>query len=174
MDNKSLVPVERVESRILLIRGQKVIIDVDLALLYGVPTKALNQAIRRNIARFPADFVFQLTEKEKEEVVTNCDHLKKLKYSHQLPYAFSEHGAIMAANVLNSDRAMEASVFVVRAFIKLREMMATHKELAQKLAELEERLSTHDKAICSLFDAIREMMNPPVPKKRPIGFITDR
>jgi len=170
MYEKSLIPVERVESRILLLRGQKVIVDADLASLYGVSTKALNQAVRRNIIRFPPDFMFQLTEEERDEVVTNCDHLKKLKYSKVLPYAFTEHGAIMAANVLSSDRAIEASVFVVRAFIKLREILATHKELAQKLVELEERLSTHDKAICSLFDAIRETMNPPVPKKRPIGF----
>ena len=171
MNNKSIVPVERVESRILLIRGQKVIIDVDLAMLYGVQTRTLNQAVKRNVQRFPADFMFQLTQKEKDEVITNCDHLEKLKYSAWLPYVFTEHGAIMAANVLNSDRAMEASVFVVRAFIKLREILATHKELAQKLMELEERLSTHDKAICSLFDAIREMMNPKISKRRKIGFI---
>ena len=96
------------------------------------------------------------------------------KHRKYLPYAFTEHGAIMAANVLNSSRAIEASVFVVRAFIKLREILATHKELAQKLMELEERLSTHDKAICSLFDAIRELMAPPIPKRRKIGFITDK
>ncbi len=170
MEERSLIPIERAESCILLIRGQKVIVDADLAALYGVTTKALNQAVRRNIARFPPDFMFQLTESERGEVVTNCDHLRKIKYSAWLPYAFTEHGAIMAANVLNSERAVEASVFVVRAFVKLRELLATHKELAQKLIELEQRLSTHDKAICSLFDAIRQMMIPPETKKREIGF----
>ncbi len=170
MDNKSLIPVERVESRILLIRGQKVILDVDLATLYGVSTGTLNQAVKRNKQRFPEDFVFQLIRIEKDEVITICDNLKKLKYSAWLPYAFTEHGAIMAANVLNSSRAIEASVFVVRAFIKLREILATHKELAQKLIELERILGVHDKAICSLFDAIKKLMTPPLPKRRCIGF----
>jgi len=170
---ESLVPIERIEQIILLIHGEKVILDADLAMLYGVTTKRLNEQVKRNSKRFPPDFVFQLTEEEKEEVVANCDHLKKIKYSKVLPYAFTEHGAIMAANVLNSERAIEASVFVVRVFIKLREILATHKEFAQKLMELEERLSTHDKAICSLFDVIRKFMAQPEPKKRQIGFITD-
>jgi hypothetical protein len=173
MEEKSLVPVERVESRILLIRGQKVILDVDLAMLYGVSTGTFNQAVKRNRQRFPEDFMFQLTQEEKDEVITNCDNLKKLRYSAWLPYAFTEHGAVMAANVLNSKRAIEASVLVVRTFIKLREMLSTHKELAQKLVELEQMLMTHDRAICSLFDAIREMMNPPAPKGKRIGFLTD-
>ena len=173
MEEKSLVPVERVESRILLIRGQKVILDVDLAMLYGVPTGTFNQAIKRNRQRFPADFMFQLTQEEKDEVITICDNLKKLKYSAWLPNAFTEHGAIMAATVLNSERAVEASVFVVRAFIKLREMLSTHKELAQKLVELEQMLMTHDKAICSLFDAIKKLMAHPEPQHRKIGFLAD-
>jgi len=167
---ENLVPIERIDRIILLIRGEKVILDSDLAFLYGVTTKRLNEQTKRNSKRFPPDFVFQLTEKEKEEVVANCDHLKKIKYSKVLPYAFTEHGAIMAANVLNSEMAIEASVFVVRAFIKLREILATHKELAQKMVELEERLSTHDKAICSLFDAIKKLMAHPEPKRRRIGF----
>jgi len=174
MEERSLIPVERVESRILLIRGQKVILDVDLAMLYGVPTGTFNQAVKRNRQRFPEDFMFQLTQEEKDEVITNCDNLKKLKYSAWLPYAFTEHGAIMAANVLNSERAIEASVFVVRAFIKLREILATNKELTQKLIELERILGAHDKAICSLFDAIKKLMATPEPKKRRIGFLADR
>jgi hypothetical protein len=119
-------PIERVETLILVIRGEKVILDADLAKLYGVSTKALNQAVRRNDSRFPADFLFSLTAKEKEEVVTNCDHLRKLKFSRTLPNAFTEHGAIMAANVLNSERAVEAGVQVVRAFVKLRNMLASN------------------------------------------------
>ena len=127
------ISVDLVEPLILLIRGQKVILANDLAESYGVTTKALNQAVRRNAKRFPADFLFQLTREEKQEVVTNCDHLKKLKFSPQRPYAFTEHGAIMAATVLNSERAVEMSVFVVRAFVRLRQTVATNSDAPAKL-----------------------------------------
>src|SRR5208283_8076 len=127
-----VIRVGIIEERILFIRGEKVIIDADLAELYGVPTKRLNEQVKRNIDRFPADFMFQLTIKEKEEVVANCDHLERLKYSPTLPYAFTEHGAIMAASVLNSPKAVEVSVFVVRAFVKLRQLAGEHRELAKK------------------------------------------
>lgn len=167
---KTLVPIETIEKRILVIRGQKVMIDSDLAELYGVPTKALNQAVRRNIGRFPADFMFQLTSEEKIEVVTNCDHLSKLKYSSALPNAFTEHGAIMIASVLNTQLAIDASLFVVRAFVKLREFLSTHKELAGKLAELERKIERHDDEIKAVFNAIRQLMAPPEPKKKKIGF----
>lgn len=110
-DQNALVPIERIAQSILVIRGQKVIIDADLAALYGVPTKALNQAVKRNPARFPEDFMFRLSAAEKTEVVTNCDHLAKLKFAKTLPYAFTEHGAIQAANVLNSPRAAEVGVY---------------------------------------------------------------
>jgi len=120
---QSLIPIERVERSILLIRGEKVMLDADLAKIYGVPTKALNQAVKRNIDRFPDDFMFQLTKHEKEEVVTNCDHLKRLKFSPTLPHAFTEHGAIMLATVLNNPIAVRASIQVVRAFIRLRRML---------------------------------------------------
>src|SRR5215475_3025437 len=133
----AIVPVEGIESRILLVRGQKVMLDSDLADVYGTTTKALNQAVKRNRRRFPADFMFQLTAQEKEEVVTNCDHLRRLKYSPALPHAFTEHGALMLASILNSATAVQASIAVVRAFIRLREILATHTELAGKLAELE-------------------------------------
>src|SRR5579885_3497039 len=112
---------KHVESLILIVRNQNVILDRDLARLYGVTTKALNQAVKRNSARFPSDFVFSLNQVEKQEVVTKCDHLAALKFSRTLPHAFTEHGAIMAANPLNTPRAVDVSVFVVRAFIKLRE-----------------------------------------------------
>jgi hypothetical protein len=128
----SLVPVERIERAILSIRGEKVMLDSDLAqLLYGVPTKVLNQAVKRNLSRFPPDFMFQLTKTEKAEVVTNCDHLIHLKFSSNLPYAFTEHGALMLANVLNSERAAQTSVMVVRAFVRLRQMLASNAELAR-------------------------------------------
>jgi phage regulator Rha-like protein len=145
-------------------------LDSDLAKLYGVSTKALNQAVKRNADRFPKDFMFRLTQQEKSEVVTNCDHLSKLKFSPTMPFAFTEHGAIMVANVLTSEGAVEVSIYVVRAFVKLREMLGTHKSLAQKLAELERQVESHDSHIRSLFEAIRQLMEPPTQKSRRIGF----
>lgn len=171
----NLQPIELIASKILSIRGQKVMIDTDLAELYGVPTKALNQAVKRNPARFPDDFMFQLTADEKQEVVTNCDRLNKLKFSNALPFAFTEHGAIQAANVLNSPQAADVGVYVVRAFVRLRGLLASNKDLAQRLDELEQRierkLETHDQAITGLIQTLRQMMTPEEPKKRPIGFV---
>jgi hypothetical protein len=167
----SIVLVERVQSKILYIRGEKVIIDSDLADLYGVPTKRLNEQIKRNSERFPPDFVFQLTKVEKDEVVANCDHLRKLKFSPVLPYAFTEHGAIMAASVLNSERAVQTSIYVVRAFVKLRQMLAPYKELMGKLDQLEKKLQIHDKQIIDIIQAIKLLMPPPENKpKGPFGF----
>lgn len=175
--------VLRVEQRILVIRGLKVMIDADLADLYGVPTKALNQAVKRNAERFPADFMFQLTAEEKAEVVTNCDHLARLKFSKALPFAFTEHGAIQASNVLASPQAVEMGVYVVRAFVRLREVLASSRELAAKLDALEhktELLSLQHDALASntraqfkqVFEALRQLMAPPAePAKRPIGFV---
>ena len=157
----AVVLVEDIEPRILLVRGRKVILDADLARLYGTTTKAFNQAVKRNADRFPGDFRFRLTAKEKHEVVTNCDHLERLKYSRSLPYAFTEHGAIMAASVLNTRLAIEVSVYVVRAFVKLRDMLSKHEELAGKLAELARKVAAHDASIRSLVAAIRELMEPP-------------
>ena len=165
-----VLPLERVEKTIVFLRAQKVILDADLAELYGVTTKRLNEQVKRNRDRFPEDFMFQLTCEEKSEVVANCDHLSKLKFSSVLPYAFTEHGAIMAASVLNTPRAIETSVFVVRAFVRLREMAATHREFARKLAELEQRFEDHDKKIEVIFVAIRQLMAPPVKKNKKIGF----
>lgn len=168
---KELISKAAIEQKIMLIRGQKVMLDSDLAELYGTNTKAFNQAIKRNRDRFPEDFMFQLTKSEKQEVVTVCDHLSKLKFSPVLPFAFTEHGAIMAASVLNSPRAVDVSVYVVRAFIKLRQMLAANKELAHKLAELERKVESHDGAIRSLVTAIRQLMQAPEPKEKKIGFI---
>lgn len=165
---QTLVVAANIETKILLIRGQKVMLDSDLAELYGVQTKALNQAVKRNIERFPSDFTFQLTATEKTEVVTNCDHLAKLKYSATLPYAFTEHGALMLGNVLKSDRAVEVSLMVVRAFVQLRQMLASNAELSRKLVALEKNYDVKFKAI---FEAIHQLMAPADPKKkRPIGF----
>ena len=164
---------EQIAQQILLIRGQRVMLDTDLALLYGVTTKALNQAVRRNQDRFPADFMFQLTIEEKTEVVTNCDHLAKLKFSPTLPYAFSEHGALMLGNILKSGRAVEVSLHIVRTFVKIREMLSSHKELALKLDALERKVGSHDQAITSLLEAIRQLMLQPAKRGRPIGFTAD-
>ena len=165
-----IIPIERVERTILLLRGQKVILDADLGKLYGVTTKRLNEQVRRNQSRFPEDFVFRLSPEEKSEVVAKCDHLSKLKFSPALPFAFTEHGAIMAASVLNSQRAIETSILVVRAFVRLREILITHRELARKLEELEGRIEAHDEQIVAIFEAIRQLMTPPDPPRKKIGF----
>jgi hypothetical protein len=170
-ESKSVVPVGKIENRILLIRGEKIIIDADLAEFYGVPTKRLNEQVKRNKDRFPDDFMFQLSPDEKAEVVANCDHLENLKYSRALPYAFTEHGAIMAAGVLNTSRAIEVSVFIVRAFVKVRQMVAGHKDLQRKIAQIERRLTDHDEKIIELVNLIKQLLNPePPPKKRRIGY----
>ena len=145
-------------------------LDADLARLYGVPTRALNQAVKRHADRFPQDFMFCLTPQEKREVVTVCDHLQNLKFSRVLPHVFTEHGAIMLASVLNTPRAIEMSVYVVRAFVTLREMLTTHRELAHKLAELERKVASHDVRIRSLFEAIRQLTAPLERPHRRIGF----
>jgi len=165
-----------VGSLIITIRNQKVIVDRDLAEIYGVETRRLNEQVRRNPERFPEDFVFRLTKEEADYWLGSRSQIAILKRGRNikyLPYAFTEHGAIMAANVLNSPQAVRISVFVVRAFIKLREMLSTHKELAQKLAELERKLQNHDESIQSLVVAVRQLMTPSEPKKRPIGFLVE-
>jgi len=169
-DNTMILPVERIERTILVIRNQKVILDVDLAKLYCVTTKRLNQQVKRNSDRFPEDFMFQLTSEEKMEVVANCNHLSRLKFSPAFPYAFTEHGAIMAASVLKTSHAIEASIFIVRAFVKFREMLTTHKELARNLVELENRLQDHDEQIQIILEAIRQLMTPPKRPRKKIGF----
>lgn len=160
--------------RILMLRGMRVMLDVDLAALYGVTTKRFNEQVKRNLVRFPVDFVFQLDEVEKKEVVAKCDHLQQLRFSPHLPYAFTEHGAIMAASVLKSERAVEMSVFVVRAFVRMREVLASHLEFSAKLDELERKVSTHDQALAGLIDTMRLLMgHSGNTSSRPIGFTAD-
>jgi hypothetical protein len=171
MANDSLIVVVPIEPLIVTVRGQRVILDRDLAALYGVTTKALNQAVKRNADRFPTDFMFRLTKAEQIEVAESDARLTRIRFSRIPPNAFTEHGAIMAASVLNSPRAVEVSVLVVRAFVKLRELLFTHKELAKKFAELECRLANHDVAIQQCLTAIRQLMQPPpAPPRRKIGF----
>jgi hypothetical protein len=170
--------IDNLDRRILTIRGHKVILDADLAELYGVTTKALNQAAKRNADRFPSDFSFLLTAEEKAEVVTVCDHLLRLKFSPVLPRAFTEHGAIMAANMLNSARVVQMSVFVVRAFVKMRAVFSDTRELTRKLAaletELKSRLDIHETAIVDVLQRIMKILDPPPPPPEPptpeIGF----
>jgi len=168
------VPPDAIGQQIQVIRGVRVMLDADLARLYGVPTKRLNEQVKRNAERFPEDFVFLLTLAERDEVVANCDRLARLRFSPNLPYAFTEHGAIMAANLLRSERAVKVSVFVVRAFVKLRETFAAHRELAVKLSELESKLQDHDGQIGALIDAIRSLMAEPRGRRKPpIGYHTE-
>ena len=172
------LPAQNIESRILTIRGQKVILDADLALIYGVPTKRLNEQVKRNSKRFPDDFVFQLTAAEKSELVANCDHLARLKFSPVLPLAFTENGAVMSANILNSPQAVRMSVFVVRAFVKMRELLTGTRELAAELRKLEARLTSrldgHETAIFEVLQRVMDILNPPPPPPEPprrqIGF----
>jgi hypothetical protein len=160
-----------IESRILILRRQKVILDRDLAELYRVPVKRLNEQVKRNRDRFPSDFMFQLNSREygslRSRFATSNAGRGGSRY---LPHAFTEHGAIMAATVLNSDRAVDMSVFVVRAFVRLREMLATNRQVAAKINELELRLETHDATIQDLIEAMRELMSPPKTRRRKIGF----
>ena len=164
----------RIERQIRLIRGEKVLLDSDLAALYGVTTKRFNEQIRRNLARFPADFMFRLNAEEafvlRSQFATSKPGRGGRRY---LPYAFTEHGAIMAASILNSPRAIEVSVYVVRAFVQLRIVIASNKAITRKLQEMERKLTTHDGAIANLIEAIRQLMTPPVPKRRGIGFVID-
>jgi hypothetical protein len=162
----SLIPVERVASRIYLIRNQKVMLDFDLAELYGVPTKAFNQAVTRNAARFPADFMFRLSREEVEamhrsHIVTGSQKHRDPRFT---PRAFTQEGVAMLSGVLRSKRAVEINVALMRAFVRLREILATHEELARKVAQ-------HDRQITTLFEHVKTLLEPPPPKKRPIGFI---
>ena len=167
------VPVESITSRILLVRGQKVMLDSDLADLYGVSTSRLNEQVRRNIDRFPNDFMFQLTDSEfsnlKSQIATSSWGGRR-----KLPLVFTEQGVSMLSSVLHSDQAVQVNIAIMRAFVQLREMLSTHKELAHKLEELERKVGIHDQTIVQLIEAIRQLMEPSAEKRRQIGFTTDK
>jgi len=170
MTGKGVAPIEVL---IVTIRGHRVILAADLARIYGVQTRVLNQAVKRNREKFPADFMYQITRDEAQELQRLRSQIVILKpgqHLKYLPYAFTEHGAIMAANVLNSPRAVQMSVFVVRAFVRMRTAFAGTRELVRKLAELERRIGGYDESIRTLFDAIRQLMAPPEKARRSIGF----
>jgi phage regulator Rha-like protein len=166
-----LIPIERIQHFIFLIRGEKVMLDSHLAELYGVETKALNRAVKRNANRFPGDFMFQISKEELENLRFQIG-TSSLEYGGRryLPYAFTEQGVAMLSSVLRSGRAVQVNVAIVRAFVSLRRLLATNETLARKFAELERKLEGHDEAIKSLFNAIRELMLPPATPKREIGF----
>ena len=165
------ISVEVVATKILFIRGKRVMLDKDLADIYGVTTKRLNEQIKRNLKRFPGDFMFRLTEAEKRNVVANCDHLASLKYSYRLPNAFTEQGVAMLSTVLNSERAIQVNIAIMRAFVKLREVLLTHKELAKKLEELEHKYQLHESDIQAIFEVIKKLLEPPPEPPRPrFGF----
>jgi len=167
----TLIPIERIENKILLIRGQKVMISADLADLYGVEPRILMQAVKRNIARFPGDFMFQLSQAEDQNLKSQFVTSSWGGARRARPYAFTEQGVAMLSSVLRSERAIKVNIAIMRAFVKLREMLAAHKELAAKLAKLEGRLEMHDQSIRSIMAAIRELMKPPDAKKvGKIGF----
>ena len=170
MSKGFMIPDERIEKTILLIRGQKVIIDADLAELYGVTTGNLNKAVKRNIERFPNDFMFQLTPKEYESLRFRFGILEKGQHSKYLPYAFTEQGVAMLSSVLRSKRAIEVNIAIMRAFVQLRKTLDSHAELARKLADLEKRFESHDEQIQAIFEVIRQLMAPPDKKVKKIGF----
>jgi hypothetical protein len=186
---RAAVSPEAIAQRIVIMRGQKVLLDADLARLYGVTTARLNEQIKRNVARFPADFAFRLSNQELGSLMSQFATSKNGRLgrggTRKPPLAFTEHGAIMAASVLNTPRAIETSVFIVRAFIRMRDALATHKELAGKLDQLErttQQLACKHDALASstrvqlrqIVHALRQLMTPPAPKRRPIGFVTPR
>ena len=172
------LPAEHIAQSILVFRGHKVLLDEDLAALYGVATGVLIQAVKRNIRRFPADFMFQLTDAEwtvlRSRIVISSSGHGGRRYA---PYVFTEQGVAMLSSVLASEQAIAVNIEIMRAFVKLRELLVSNKELARRFTELEARLdkklTEHDQAIAAILSAIRELMNPPAPKRRPIGFTAD-
>jgi hypothetical protein len=165
---------DRIEKSILLIRGHKVMIDSDLAELYGVETRVLTQAVKRNLSRFPSDFMFQLSEQEAQDLRSQTVISKRLRGGRRyLPYVFTEQGVAMLSSVLNSNRAVEINIEIMRAFVRLRQFVISHKDLARKLDALERKFESHDMHIRSLFEAIRQLMSPAPPKKRKIGFLVE-
>ena len=168
--SKEIIRVKRVVQSIRWIRGQKVLLDSDLAPLYGVRTKNLNKAVKRNMERFPTDFMFQLTSEEMRSLMSQIGTSKQRGGRRYRPYAFTEQGVAMLSSVLSSERAIIVSVAIMRAFVKLRRMLDANRELAQKFSELEQRVGTHDEDIAAILEAIRQLMAPTEKPRREIGF----
>ena len=169
-----LMPVELMEQKIYLIRGQKVMIDYDLAILYGIETKQLKRQVNRNKKRFPSDFMFQLAKEEFDSLRCQFGTLKRGAHPKYPPYVFTEQGIAMLSSVISSERAITVNIAIMRAFVKMRQILATHKELAEKLKELENKLKNQDKSIKVIFDVIRKLIDEPVKPNKRIGFLTDK
>ncbi len=167
------ISISSVESKILFIRGQTVMLDADPALLYQVKTHQLNEAVKRNLKRFPHDFMFRLTKEEKTKVIAICDNLKPLKYSAHLPYAFTEQGVSMLSSILKSERAIDVNIAIMRTFVQMRRSASLHKDLAFKLTELERKSIHHDESIESIFETLRKMLAAEEKPKRRMGFHTE-
>ena len=168
--SKEIIPIERVVQSIRWFRGQKVLLDSDLAALYGVTTGNLNKAVSRNRDRFPSDFMFQLSAEEAEDLIFQIGRSKGRGGRRHRPYAFTEQGIAMLSSILNSDRAIRVNIAIMRAFVKLRQMLETNRELARKFSELERRVGKHDQEIAAILEAIRQLMTPPEKPRREIGF----
>jgi len=162
-----LIPVEYIEKRIFCLRGEKVMIDRHLAEMYGVKTRILNQAVKRNIKRFPREFMFQLSKEERDKVITICDHLDPLKFAKTMPFAFTEHGLAMLSSVLNTDRAIQVNIEIIKAFVRLRKLLADHKDLQKKIDAMEEK---YDEQFRVVFEAIKQLLKDDDKPKRKIGF----
>lgn len=170
MKNNSIVRVQRIEQLIFMIRDHKVMLDTDLAELYGVETRLLKQAVRRNIKRFPDDFMFELTKEENKSLRSQNVILKRGQHSKYMPFAFTEQGVAMLSTVLKNERAIEVNIEIMRAFVRICEMLGAHRELAGKLKELEHRIKDHDEQIQTIFEAIQQLLTPPEKPRKPIGF----
>jgi hypothetical protein len=168
--SKAIIPAQQIAQGILYLRGQKVMLDYDLSRLYGIETRALKQAVRRNRERFPADFMFELSASEMETVVSQFVIPSRRRFGGARPMAFTEQGVAMLSSVLNSERAVKVNIAIMRAFVKLRETLESNRELARKFAELEQRVGKHDDEIAAILDAIRQLMAPPEKPRREIGF----
>jgi hypothetical protein len=168
--SKEIIPIERIAHAIFVFREQKVMLDYDLAVLYGIETRALKQAVRRNLDRFPIDFMFELSTKEIETVVSQFVIPNRRKFGGAKPMAFTEQGVAMLSSVLNSERAVKVNIAIMRAFVKLRQTLETNRELAQKFSALEQRVGRHDEEISAILEAIRQLMAPPEKPHREIGF----
>jgi len=175
--NSELIPQEAIQSRILILRGKRVMLDRDLAMLYDVPTRRLNEQVKRNIKRFPEPFMFQLTIEEKNELVANCDRFKPLKHSTALPYAFTEHGVAMLSSVLNSEKAIMVNIQIINAFIKMQGMLVNYQELKQKIEDMERKVDEKSKINSYLFEelfremeAVKKLLEPPEKPEKKIGF----
>ena len=163
----NLIPVEFIEKRIFYLRNEKVMIDRHLAEMYGVDTRILNQAVKRNSKRFPREFMFQLRREERDEVITICDDLASLKFARTMPFAFTEHGLAMLSSVLKSDRAIQVNIEIIKAFVRLRKLLANHKELQKKIEDMEEK---YDEQFSIVFQAIKQLLQEDDKPKRKIGF----